>query len=135
MSLYKSVEKTCFNSLTKKITGNVVFLLLPHVVLLLIGYNHFNKLDSSLASGHVSTAVIQQQLDSFWLYGLATVIFALISGILTIFFMRHLFLRPIRKMTDVLQAIKDKDGDISATLPEYTYDEISEMAESYNTFS
>ncbi|MDO6513439.1 methyl-accepting chemotaxis protein [Neptuniibacter sp. 2_MG-2023] len=135
MSLYKSVEKTCFNSLTKKITGNVVFLLLPHIVLLFVGYNHFSQIDASLAAGNVSGEAIRQELDSFWFYGLATVSFALVSGLLTIFFMRHLFLRPIKKMTDVLQAIKDKDGDISATLPEYTYDEISDMAESYNTFS
>ncbi|WP_299181700.1 methyl-accepting chemotaxis protein [uncultured Neptuniibacter sp.] len=138
MSLYKSVEKNFFNTLTKKITGNVLFLLLPHIILLIIGYIHFNKLETSLASagqGEISIEAFKAHLDSFWLYGTATVSFALISGIFTIFFMRHLFLKPINAMTDVLKAIKDKDGDISATLPEYTYDEISEMAESYNAFS
>ena len=138
MSLYKSVEKTFFNTLTKKIVGNVLFLLLPHVVLLFIGYNHFGKLEESLAiatSDSASMAAFQNHLDSFWLYGVATVSFALLAGVFTIFFMRHLFLRPIKAMTDILKAIKDKDGDISATLPEYTHDEISEMAESYNQFS
>ena len=138
MSLYKSVEKTFFNTLTKKIVGNVLFLLLPHVALLFIGYNHFGKLEESLAvvtSDSTSMAALQNHLDSFWLYGVATVSFALLAGVFTIFFMRHLFLRPIKAMTDVLKAIKDKDGDISATLPEYTHDEISEMAESYNQFS
>lgn len=38
-------------------------------------------------------------------------------------------------MTDVLRAVKERDGDISATLPQYTFDEISNMAESYNDFS
>jgi methyl-accepting chemotaxis protein len=138
MSLYSSVEKTFFNTLTKKILGNVLFLLLPHVVLLFIGYSHFGKLETSLketVTDASTVQVIQAHLDSFWIYGFATVSFALIAGVFTIFFMRHLFLRPIKGMTDVLQAIKDKDGDISATLPEYTHDEISEMAESYNTFS
>ena len=138
MSLYKSVEKAVFNTLTKKIVGNVLFLLLPHVVLLVVGFNHFEKLEEGLKqaeSGGASLEVLQAHLDSFWLYGSLTVAFALISGLFTIFFMRHLFLKPIEAVTDVLRAIKDKDGDISATLPEYTYDEISDMAESYNGFS
>lgn len=138
MSLYKSVEKAFFNTLTKKIAGNVIFLLLPHVALLFIGYYHFGQIDTllqNLSADAEQTLQIQQHLSTFSYYGFATVTFALITGICTIFFMRHLFLRPIRTMTDVLQAIKDKDGDISATLPEYTHDEISEMAESYNGFS
>ncbi|WP_286238257.1 methyl-accepting chemotaxis protein [Neptuniibacter halophilus] len=138
MSLYTSIEKTFFNTLTKKITGNVIFLLLPHIALLILGYDHFRNLEASLTAAGpdaVPVEILQSELQSFGLYGLITVSFALISGFFSIFFMRHLFLRPIRAMTDVLQAIKDKDGDISATLPEYTHDEISEMAESYNGFS
>ena len=138
MSLYSSVEKALFNTLTKKIVGNVLFLLLPHIVLLIVGYYHFEKLEQGLAdmsAGSVSTDILNEHLSSFWLYGAGTITFALISGVCTIFFMRHLFLRPIKEMTAVLKAIKEKDGDISATLPEYTHDEISEMAESYNAFS
>lgn len=138
MSLYSSVEKAFFNTLTKKIVGNVLFLLLPHIILLVVGYYHFEKLEASLtgvAPGKVPVEVLNEHLTSFWLYGAGTITFALISGVFTIFFMRHLFLRPINAITDVLKAIKEKDGDISATLPEYTHDEISEMAESYNTFS
>ena len=138
MSLYSSVEKALFNTLTKKIVGNVLFLLLPHIILLIVGYYHFEKLEQGLAdmsAGSVSTDILNEHLSSFWLYGAGTITFALISGVCTIFFMRHLFLRPIKEMTAVLKAIKEKDGDISATLPEYTHDEISEMAESYNAFS
>jgi len=58
-----------------------------------------------------------------------------LAGLFSIFFMRHLFLRPIHKMTEVLRGVEDRDGDISATLPDQTYDEISEMARSYNGFS
>lgn len=138
MSLYSSVESALFNTLTKKIVGNVLFLLSPHVVLLLIGFYHFEQLEANLSgvdAGNIPVAVLKDHLSSFWLYGSVTVAFALISGICTIFFMRHLFLRPIKEITSVLKAIKEKDGDISATLPEYTHDEISEMAESYNGFS
>ncbi|MGH1430998.1 MAG: methyl-accepting chemotaxis protein [Neptuniibacter sp.] len=138
MSLYSSVEKALFNTLTKKIVGNVLFLLLPHVVLLVIGFYHFEKLEAyfnDVNAGTLPVDVLEGHLSTFWTYGLITVAFALITGIGTIFFMRHLFLRPINEITNVLKAIKENDGDISATLPEYTHDEISDMAESYNGFS
>ncbi|MFW1677588.1 methyl-accepting chemotaxis protein [Pontibacter sp. JAM-7] len=59
---------------------------------------------------------------------------ALISGVLTIFFMRHLFMKPVMDVTEVLSGIKQNDGDISATLPVYTHDEISVLAANYNDF-
>lgn len=49
--------------------------------------------------------------------------------------MRHLFMKPINDVTEVLSAIKEKDGDISATLPVETHDEISILAERYNDFA
>ncbi|MBR9885021.1 MAG: methyl-accepting chemotaxis protein [Oceanospirillales bacterium] len=138
MGLYTAIERVLFNSLTKKIVGNVLFLLAPHVVLVVLGVVYADKLKRLIGEAglapeqltHLSAA-----LDSFWLYALATITFAILAGIGTIFFMRHLFLRPIREMTSVLKAISEKDGDISATLPDYTYDEISEMARAYNEFS
>jgi len=138
MSLYSSVEKALFNTLTKKIVGNVLFLLLPHIILLIIGYYHFEKLEAYLNDINAAAFpvdVFKEHLSSFWIYGLITISLALLAGIGSIFFMRHLFLRPVNEITDVLKAIKDNDGDISATLPQYTYDEISELAESYNEFS
>lgn len=138
MSLYQSIEQTFFNTLTKKIVGNVVFLLLPHIILLGLGFYYFGgieELSHSRQSAQQVLAEMTQRLDAFKNAGLATVIFALVSGVATIFFMRYLFLKPIRGITHVLSAISEKDGDISATLPDYTHDEISEMARSYNLFS
>lgn len=37
MSFYTTIERTFFNSLTKKIVGNVLFLLLPYLVLVAAG--------------------------------------------------------------------------------------------------
>lgn len=138
MSLYSSIEKIAFNSLTKKIVGNVIFLLLPHLVLILVGIYYAAELKQLLHSLDLNTAqmeAIESSLTALMVATGTTVSLALIAGIFTIFFMRHLFLRPVREITRVLRAIKEKDGDISATLPEYTHDEISEMAAAYNEFS
>jgi methyl-accepting chemotaxis protein len=137
-SWYRAIERLFFNSLSKKITGNVVFLLLPHVLLLWIGHHYAGKISEALQALNLDSEQYQQLvalLDGFWQVGTVTLLIALVAGLFTIFFMRHLFLRPIKAMTDVLGDIKAKDGDISATLPDYTCDEISDMAHSYNDFS
>src|SRR5690554_335641 len=138
MSLYTAIEKAAFNTLTKKIVGNVIFLLLPHLVLILVGAYFaadLRQLLHNLDLNPSQLAAIESSLSALMLTTGTTVTLALLAGIFTIFFMRHLFLRPIREITSVLRAINEKDGDISATLPEYTHDEISEMAAAYNDFS
>ncbi|KAA0873974.1 methyl-accepting chemotaxis protein [Nitrincola tapanii] len=138
MSLYKTIEKNLFNTLTKKIIGNVLFLLLPHVFLIFVGAyysDHVKQLIRALALSPEQQGQLESAFSQLLLIGGLTVTFALLAGLFTIFFMRHLFLKPIREITQVLRAIKEKDGDISATLPAYTYDEISDMAAGYNDFT
>lgn len=138
MSLYRTIERTFFNSLTKKIIGNVAFLLLPNLILIAIGYGLYQRLlelQYELGSGHAVSRQVVDAADGLIEAGGLIVGFTLLAALFSIFFMRHLFLTPIRNMTEVLSAVKDKDGDISATLPDDTFDEIARMAESYNGFS
>lgn len=138
MGLYKSIERGLFNSLTKKIVGNVLFLILPHIVLMALVYRHGQDLEVILSTVEMSESarvLLANALSTFWLSASITVGLALIGGVFAIFFMRHLFLKPIQDITRVLSAIKEKGGDISVTLPVYTCDEISVMAQSYNEFS
>lgn len=126
MSLYRSIEKTLFNSLTKKIVGNLIFVSVPPVIiaatLLLLIPGEGEVLDASASS---------------WIHGLlySAIIFSVAAGIFTIGFMRHLFLKPVRAMIDVLNGVRDRNGDISVSLPVQTQDEIAEMAQAYNGFA
>ncbi|WP_432695776.1 methyl-accepting chemotaxis protein [Marinobacterium sp. YM272] len=138
MELYKAVERRFFNSLTRKIVGNVVFLLLPHLAMVLLGIHYLSELRqglNGLETDMAAQAPLLDALNAFSFDALLTVAFAVIAGVGTIFFMRHLFLRPVREITNVLHGIRDRGGDISATLPAYTFDEISDMARAYNDFS
>lgn len=138
MNLYKNIEKSFFDSLNKKIIGNVIYLLIPNFILIGVTYYHTDQISNLLlqvSSNEAVMKLLEEQLNFFWIAILLTLTFAIFSGVFSILFMRHLFLVPIRAITNVLKAIKDKDGDISATLPNYTYDEISDMANSYNDFS
>ena len=134
MALYDAVERKFFNSLTRKIVGNVLFLLIPS--LLFIGLNGIGlgQLEQTVVKTTNDPALLAQ-LDRLQLFSWLILAFSLAATTFTIFFMRHIFLRPIHKMVDILSNIKDKDGDISATLPDITHDEISAMASSYNGFS
>jgi methyl-accepting chemotaxis protein len=138
MNLYKNIEKSFFDSLTKKIIGNVLFLLIPYIILVGIAYFYTEQISHLLFQSSSNDTVIQsleEKLHYFWIATLLTLVFAILSGVFSILFMRQLFLVPIKGITNILKAIKEKNGDISATLPNYTYDEISGMANSYNDFS
>ncbi len=122
----------------KKIVGNVLFLLAPHLILLFVGFSFSEELLSTLKSMDLTdeqSALLLEVFDRFLSVGTVTVAIALGAGVFSIFFMRHLFLRPVGAITQVLRQIKEKDGDISVTLPEFTHDEITDMAVSYNQFS
>jgi len=138
LGIYSVVEKTFFNSLTKKIIGNVLFLLLPNIVVIAIGvwvYQSISSLHEKLGADHSASSELLNLSSSLYSASILMLVFTILAGLFSIFFMRHLFLRPIHKMTEVLRGVEDRDGDISATLPDQTYDEISEMARSYNGFS
>ncbi|WP_027849602.1 methyl-accepting chemotaxis protein [Marinospirillum minutulum] len=134
MSLYRTIEKAFWYTLTRKIVGNVIALLLPQAILVISAVVLLGKLEKEITAVG-QQAALYPMLMNFWvLLGVSSLI-ALAVGIFTVFFMRSLFVKPVRDITKVLQAIREKNGDISATLPDYTHDEISEMARSYNDFS
>ncbi|WP_151705651.1 methyl-accepting chemotaxis protein [Nitrincola alkalilacustris] len=138
MSLYTSIEKTFFHSLTRKILGNLLFITLFLLGMALAVGHYVSDLKQQVRSTGIPAEVAQQlvqRLDSLQLVTAVILVAGLLAGLFALFFMRHLIVRPITDMIQVLRAIKDNHGDISATLPEYTHDEISEMAASYNAYS
>lgn len=134
MSLYRTIEKAFWYTLTRKIVGNVIALLLPQAILVISAVVLLGKLEKEVTAVGQQAALYPMLMNFWLLLGISSLI-ALVIGIFTVFFMRSLFVKPVRDITKVLQAIREKNGDISATLPDYTHDEISEMARSYNEFS
>ncbi|WP_428605323.1 methyl-accepting chemotaxis protein [Sedimenticola sp.] len=138
MSLYTQIEKSFFFTLTRKIVGNVGFLLLFQLLTAGLVYSHIQSSRSLLERGTPDAATTKQlmlQLDNHLMMIGAVTLLSVIASIGIMFYMRHLFLHPIQGITDILRGITEKDGDISATLPITTQDEIAEMANSYNQFA
>lgn len=134
ISLYRRIERAFWFTLTRKIIGNVSAMMLPLLFLTLGTAYLISQLQQQAATLGVAEQ-LAPLLGGFWWLLLAAAVLGLGIAVFTVFFMRSIFVKPIRDITQVLQAIKDKDGDISATLPDYTFDEISQMARSYNEFA
>lgn len=138
MSLYKQIEKHFFFTLTRKIVGNIGFLLLFQLLTLWLVFSHIQDTRSLLKNSTPDTALLEQlstQLDSHLTTIIVLTLISLAAAVGIMGYMRHLFLRPIKNITRILRGITEKDGDISATLPITTQDEIADMARSYNAFA
>ncbi|WP_171045018.1 methyl-accepting chemotaxis protein [Pseudoalteromonas rubra] len=117
MRIYNLIEESLFFTLTRKIFGNLGFLLVFQIITLV-------WLHSELAEQSGSTGV-------FWLLALISVG----AFIFTFFYMRYLIVRPVQAMRDTLEQINRQDGDLTARLPQFTYDEFRDLSEQYNTFT
>ncbi|MFT5719923.1 MAG: methyl-accepting chemotaxis protein [Motiliproteus sp.] len=138
MSLYRSIERSLFFTLTRKIVGNVGVLLLLQLLILWLFYDAHQALYAAMAEFSTDDALVQQVtsiLAESRVYIVIATVISVLAGLFLVFFMRHLFLRPIESITDILLAISDKDGDISRTLPVHTQDEIADLSNSYNSFA
>ncbi len=138
MSLYQNIEKNLFFTLTRKIVGNVGFLLLMQLLTLWLFYDANQSIYQAMAQHPADNSLVQQVKainSASSVYISITAALSVLAGLFLIFFMRHLFLRPIKAITAILRAISDQNGDISRTLPINTHDEIAGMSDSYNSFA
>ncbi len=135
--LYETVEKTFWNSLTKKLCS---FLLLFVIDLFYVGIYVRQKAEvgSLLKTGAVSPEVAERVLSTLdtGLYAmLVLTVIALAINIGQIYYIRHLIVRPVKLITEIFNEIGRGEGDFSRNLPMVTHDELRDLAMSYNRFA
>jgi len=135
--LYEWVEKTFWNSLTKKLCS---FLLLFFIDLLYLAvYVHQqSQVRGLLAAGEVGQGAAQKimaSLDGGLYLMIVLTAIALCVNIGQILYVRHLIVRPVRVITAILNEIAQGEGDFSRNLPLATHDELRQLAMSYNRFA
>ncbi|BCS52620.1 methyl-accepting chemotaxis protein [Geobacter sp. SVR] len=120
-SIYTFVEKNFFNSLTKKLAGNILFLLLLQSLMLGAALMH-----SSSAKGGAATAEGVSDQSGLYLmfaaYGLSVV-----ASIGSILFLRYLLIKPLAQFAATLTT-----KDLSKDAPLISYDEIRTLSGNYN---
>lgn len=118
--LYSSIEKTFFFTLSRKIIGNMGFLLIFPIL-------------SYLLLQQVDTAAPEQSAQLItWSKWLIIVNIAAIA--FTIFYLNYLFVRPVKAILQSLTNINSHDADLKTQLPAFTYDEFRQLSETYNSF-
>ncbi len=117
MRIYNFLEETFFFTLTRKIVGNLGFLLLFQAISLFWLYSELSQSGANMGL--------------FWL--ITIVIVAAFA--FTVFYMRFLIVRPVQAMKESLERVNRQDGNLDAKLPQFTYDEFRDLSEQYNTFT
>jgi methyl-accepting chemotaxis protein len=134
---YEWVEKTFWNSLTKKLMS---FLFLFLIDLIYVGtYLRVRaNVQATMTNDGVPSAAAESIMSEFNA-GLAVLLVltavALCWNLLQILYLRHLIVRPVRTVTEIFDEIARGEGDFSRDLPLQTHDELRNMAESYNHFA
>ena len=135
--LYDTVEKTFWNSLTKKLCSFLLILGF-NLAYLAAFYYIRSEVEQTLAGSGASAAAmsaIQATLDTGqWLFLAITLIMFLLA-VGQVLYLRYLIVRPIKKITAIFNEISCGEGDFSRNLPTITHDELRELAISYNRFA
>ena len=118
--LYSFVESTFFHTLSRKIFGNMIFLLMFQ----LVGFIIFLNLDGASA----------EQSETLLSWGKAIFIMSFLAFGFTIFYLHYLFVRPIKAILSGLKNINSQDADLKTKLPAFTHDEFRLLSEEYNSF-
>ncbi|WP_147301920.1 methyl-accepting chemotaxis protein [Thalassotalea euphylliae] len=118
--LYSFIETSFFYTLSRKIIGNIGFLLLFQIAAFVL----FLQLDGASA----------EQTETILTWGKTLFALSFLAFGFTLFYLHYLFVRPIKAILASLQNINSHDGDLTTQLPAFTHDEFRQLSERYNTF-
>lgn len=117
---YQFLENTFFNSLSKKLAGNLGFLFVLQVGIIAAILYRFN--------GEVAQELFRGALQ----LGLMLLGASLLLFVLNFLFLRYLIRQPIRRINAVLSQIAGAQGDLSVQLQPSSNDEIGDLAQNCN---
>ena len=137
-NIYSFLEQHFFNTLTRKLAGNCLLLLLvPSLAFFII-------LRQNDAIGHLlsttthlpgDTTGALQQIVGHTLQQVALLDgVGLIVFLCTLLFLRRLIVRPVRELSHIFQAGSGEESNLSLQLPLCTYDEFRDLSHHCNDF-
>lgn len=134
--LYTLIEKTFWNSLTKKLCS---FFFISLFQLAMVGYVYLVLEDvrTGLHASNLAPAVLQSmegRIDQaiVWIFVLWLVCVVFIGFM--VWYLRYLIVRPLKRIIGIFNEIGDGEGNLSHDIPTITFDEIRDLSLSYNRF-
>ena len=133
---YETMEKTFWNSLSRKLCS-FFFISLFQLIFLFLVYVGFADINRTLAQAQLEASVAAEVHEKFrvllwqlWLVWGGSLVFI---GFM-VWYLRYLIVRPLKLIISIFNDIGQGEGDLSRNIPVMTYDEIRELSESYNRF-
>ncbi|MEW9897322.1 methyl-accepting chemotaxis protein [Chitinivorax sp. PXF-14] len=133
---YTFIEKTFWNSLTKKLCS-LGFVMLFQLLVLWAVWSAFGDFEAALKQAGMesaSLARLQSQLNGAWYVVLSLTVLSLLFTGFMIWYLRYLIVRPIKLIIGIFNDIGAGEGDLSKDVPAITYDELRELSEAHNRF-
>ncbi|QAR32984.1 methyl-accepting chemotaxis protein [Geovibrio thiophilus] len=110
--VYKWLERSFFNSLSKKIAGNLIFL-------------------TGVSFAALIYLLSETENDGFVYFVLCLLLF---SSVFTFFFLRSLIVRPISDVIQTLEEMNTGSKDLSRQIKCGSIDEIADMVDKFNLY-
>ena len=133
---YETMEKTFWNSLSRKLCS-FFFISLFQLIFLFLVYIGFADINRTLVQAQLEASVAAEVHEKFrvllwqlWLVWGGSLVFI---GFM-VWYLRYLIVRPLKLIISIFNDIGQGEGDLSRNIPVMTYDEIRELSESYNRF-
>lgn len=133
---YETMEKTFWNSLSRKLCS-FFFISLFQLIFLFLVYVGFADINRTLVQAQLEASVAAEVHEKFrvllwqlWLVWGGSLVFI---GFM-VWYLRYLIVRPLKLIISIFNDIGQGEGDLSRNIPVMTYDEIRELSESYNRF-
>ena len=134
-SIYKGLEKTFFQTLTRKLIGNIALLFLLQLLLFVTIYLNTSALRGLISAGeNIDIKALSAIADRTIWQAVTLVAITAVATILSMLFLRYLIVRPIRNLNGQLKLMNSGEINLSNRLKIDTYDEFRDLADNYNHF-
>lgn len=135
--IYFMLEKKYFNSITKKLVGNISVFVFLQIMVFVVFYGFVRELESKLHQLKLASSQIDPIMSdvslAFTFFTILLVV-SLAAAIFIILFLRHLILRPVKHLIFFFNDACVGEGDLSNNLKSISYDEFKTLSESFNCF-
>ena len=134
-SIYVSLEKSIFQTLMRKLTANNLFLFLLQAILFVIISFNFQEIRSILATnGELQTDLLVTTVDRAIWQATIVIILSACATICSLLFMRHVIVKPVKKLNQQLETMNSGEINLSNRLQTNSNDEFLDLANNYNCF-
>ena len=135
LHMYKRLEKTFFNTLSRKLVGNIAFIFSLQLLLFATVYYNNNRLNNLFQlQESLNSKLLTEITASSNQTALIIVALSFIVTLFTIMFLRYLIVSPINDLNFQLKQMNRGEMDLTKELQIDTYDEFHDLADNYNNF-